>query len=735
MKRLTPYSWLILIIFSSCLTGNKVASTDKQIESLLSQMTLEEKIGMLHSNTMFSSTGVPRLGIPDLHYSDGPHGVRFEGVANGWESARWDNDACSYLPALSALASTWNRDLAQLYGEVLGAECKARGKHVSLAPGVNIHRSLLNGRNWEYFSEDPFFSGELAVPYIQGVQSQGVASCVKHFALNSQAYNQYKVSVEVDERTLHEIYLPAFEAAIQQGGAMAAMAAYNKVRGLWCTESPYLLDTLLRDELGFDGLVVSDWNAVHNTERTALCGMDVEMGTSIKENGKYAFNKYYLADPLLKKVRNGEIPEEAVNKKVRNILKLMLRLDLIGQVPYDTTGMAAKLAIPAHTKAAREIAEESLVLLKNSKDMLPLDPAQYKNIAVIGANATEVFAAGGGSTKLKAKYEVTPLEGLQEYLKGKAHIEYVPGYKLKKKAFKVGHWFTNEFEDFDKDLYKKAVCAASHADLVIYVGGTSHEHGSDCEGYDKPNLKLPYQQDKLLDGILKANSNTVVVLIAGGPIEMGQWYNNASTLLYGSFLGMEGGNALARTLFGEVNPSGKLTTTWGKKLEDMPDHIWGEYPGKNDTVRFKEGIMVGYRYFDTYQIKPQFEFGFGLSYTSFEYSDLDMNPIWNEADDTFDVSFTVSNTGKRYGQEIAQLYVHQQECSVQRPVKELKGFEKVALQPGESQRVTIKLTKRALQYYDIKNKGWKADPGTFTIQIGASSRDIRLQKNFKLEKL
>ena len=313
MKRLTPYSWLILIIFSSCLTGNKVASTDKQIESLLSQMTLEEKIGMLHSNTMFSSTGVPRLGIPDLHYSDGPHGVRFEGVANGWESARWDNDACSYLPALSALASTWNRDLAQLYGEVLGAECKARGKHVSLAPGVNIHRSLLNGRNWEYFSEDPFFSGELAVPYIQGVQSQGVASCVKHFALNSQAYNQYKVSVEVDERTLHEIYLPAFEAAIQRGGAMAAMAAYNKVRGLWCTESPYLLD--------------------------------VEMGTSIKENGKYAFNKYYLADPLLKKVRNGEIPEEAVNKKVRNILKLMIRLDLIGQVPYDTTGMAAKLAI------------------------------------------------------------------------------------------------------------------------------------------------------------------------------------------------------------------------------------------------------------------------------------------------------------------------------------------------------------------------------------------------------
>lgn len=734
MKRLTPYSWLILIIFSSCLTGNKVASTDKQIESLLSQMTLEEKIGMLHSNTMFSSTGVPRLGIPDLHYSDGPHGVRFEGVANGWESARWDNDACSYLPALSAFASTWNRDLAQLYGEVLGAECKARGKHVSLAPGVNIHRSLLNGRNWEYFSEDPFFSGELAVPYIQGVQSQGVASCVKHFALNSQAYNQYKVSVEVDERTLHEIYLPAFEAAIQRGGAMAAMAAYNKVRGLWCTESPYLLDTLLRDELGFDGLVVSDWNAVHNTERTALCGMDVEMGTSIKENGKYAFNKYYLADPLLKKVRNGEIPEEAVNKKVRNILKLMIRLDLIGQVPYDTTGMAAKLAIPAHTKAAREIAEESLVLLKNSKDMLPLDPAQYKNVAVIGANATEVFAAGGGSTKLKAKYEVTPLEGLQNLLDGKARIEYAPGYQLSKKAYKVGHWFTNEFDKFDEELYKKAINTAAQAELVIYIGGTSHEHGSDCEGYDKPNLKLPYQQDRLLKGILEVNPNTVVVLISGGPVEIGEWYNDATALLHGSFLGMEGGNALARTLFGAVNPSGKLTTTWCKRLEDMPDHVFGEYPGINDTVRFKEGLMVGYRYFDTYRVVPQFEFGYGLSYTTFTYSNIKMKPVWKDSDTEFAVSFTITNTGKRYGQEIAQLYLHQNKCSVERPFKELKGFTKVGLKPGESKQVTIKLPRRALQYYDTESKCWKDEPGMFTVLIGASSRDIKLQKDFELKK-
>lgn len=724
-----------LVCLSSCLTGSKSSCENKQIENLLSAMTLEEKIGMLHGNTMFSSGGVPRLGIPDLQYSDGPHGVRHEVIPDGWTSAEWNNDSCTYLPALTALASTWNRDLAKLYGEVLGAECKARGKHVSLAPGVNIHRSLQNGRNWEYFSEDPFLSGELAIPYIQGVQSQGVASCVKHFALNSQAFNQYKVSVEVDERALHEIYLPAFEAAIQKGGALSVMAAYNKVRGLWCTENPYLLDTLLRKELGFDGMVVSDWNAVHNTVHTAMCGMDVEMGTEVKRNKKYAFEEYYLANPLLEKVKNGEIPEETINQKVRNILKLMLRLNIIGKSPHDTTGMATKLATPAHQKAALKIADESYILLQNSNNILPLNLSLYKKVAVIGANATEKFAGGGGSTKLKPKYEITPLEGIRKHFNGKVEIEYTPGYKLNHKAYPIGHWFTNEFDEFNPILYKEAISVASNADLVIYVGGLNHENGSDCEGYDKPNLKLPYQQDKLINGITEVNPNTIVVLTSGGPIELGEWQKRVSALLYSSFTGMEGGNALARNLLGEVNPSGKLTTTWCKKLEDMPDHIWGEYPGKNDTVRFKEGIMVGYRYFDTYQIKPLFEFGFGLSYTSFEYSDLDMNPIWNEADDTFNVSFTVSNTGKRYGQEIVQLYVHQPECSVQRPVKELKGFEKVALQPGESQRVTIKLTKRALQYYDIKNNGWKADLGTFTIQIGASSRDIRLQKNFKLEKL
>lgn len=373
MKRLIPYSLCFLVCLSSCLTGSKSSCENKQIENLLSAMTLEEKIGMLHGNTMFSSGGVPRLGIPDLQYSDGPHGVRHEVIPDGWTSAEWNNDSCTYLPALTALASTWNRDLAKLYGEVLGAECKARGKHVSLAPGVNIHRSLQNGRNWEYFSEDPFLSGELAIPYIQGVQSQGVASCVKHFALNSQAFNQYKVSVEVDERTLHEIYLPAFEAAIQKGGALSVMAAYNKVRGLWCTENSYLLDTLLRKELGFDGMVVSDWNAVHNTVHTAMCGMDVEMGTEVKRNKKYAFEEYYLANPLLEKVKNGEVPEEAINQKVRNILKLMLRLDIIGQTSHDTTGMAAKLATPAHQKAALKIADESYILLQNSNNILPLN--------------------------------------------------------------------------------------------------------------------------------------------------------------------------------------------------------------------------------------------------------------------------------------------------------------------------------------------------------------------------
>lgn len=711
------------------------ASENRKIERLLSKMTLEEKIGMLHANRMFSSGGVERLGIPDVWYADGPHGVRYESVDNGWTSLNWDNDACTNMPALSALAATWNKELALQCGEVIGAESKARGKHVQLAPGVNITRSVLNGRTWEYFSEDPYITAELAVPYIKGVQSQGVAACVKHLALNSQALSQYWISSQTDRRTLREIYLPAFEAAIKRGGAMALMPAYNKVDGLWCSENKYLIDTLLRGEWGFDGIVVSDWNGVHNTVSTATTGTDVEMGTAIKENGLYAFDKYYFANPLLEEVKAGNVDEEFVNRKVRNILRTLIRLDAIGGKPYDTVGMGAKLATPQHTAVARKIAEESIVLLKNDNNVLPLNPQQYKKVAVIGVNANTKFSLGGGSPKVKAKYEVTVLEGLRNRLGENVEITFAPGYKLLNRQFAPAkHYFTDEFDRDFPELVKEAVEVAKEAEMVIFVGGLSHEHGLDCEGYDRPNMKLPYRQDELIAKVKKANPNTVVVLMTGSPVEMGEWYDTTDGVLQCSFLGTEGGNALARVLYGDVTPSGKLANTWAVRLEDMPDIKLGEYPGDNKEVHFNEGLLVGYRYFDSCNVEPMFEFGYGLSYTTFEYSDLEIAPVWNGSEEEFEVAFTITNTGDREGSEAAQIYVHQNESSVMRPEKELKGFEKVTLAAGESKRVATTLNRRALQWWNEEAQTWTDEAGKFTLLVGASSRDVRLQGEFELVK-
>ena len=710
-------------------TASVDRTSDPEIEALISQMTLDEKIGMVHANRMFSSAGVPRLGIPDMWYSDGPHGVRWEGEANGWKPIGWpqNNDACSYLPALSALAATWNKDLARQYGEVIGTESRVRGKTVQLAPGVNITRSVLNGRTWEYFSEDPCLTSELAVPYIEGVQSRGVAACVKHYALNSQADDQYWISSEVDERALREIYLPAFEAAVKRAGVMAMMPGYNKVRGRWCSENSYLLDSILRREWGFEGIVVSDWNGVHSTVPAALAGTDVEMGTAIKENGLYAFEKYYFAAPLKDAVLRGEVPESVLDGKVRRILALQKKLGRLSQKPYDTLGMASKLAVPAHADVALRVAEESVVLLKNQGGMLPLKPQEYRKVAVIGANASTLFAPGGGSTKLKAKYEVSALEGIRTRFKG-CEIEYAPGFKLLNRQYKPAvHRFKDEFNCDFPELRDEALRLASEADLVIYVGGLTHEHGMDCEGYDRPDMKLPYRQDELISAILKVNPRTVVVLMAGSPVEPGSWYDSAPAVLQCSFLGMEGGNALARILCGDVCPSGKLSNTWAQKLGDYADQIYGEYPGNGTTVRFNEGIMVGYRHFEHSGIKPRFEFGYGLSYTSFEYSDLSVRPCREGVR----VSFRIRNSGPVAGKETAQVYVSQNDATLIRPVKELKDFVKIDLKPGESRRVSLILPERAFQYWDDKAGAWSSGKGNFTIRVGASSADIRLVSSLK----
>lgn len=722
-----------LPVFAGSVPGAPAKAADRagdaRIEALLSKMTLEEKIGMVHANRMFSSAGVERLGIPEMWYSDGPHGVRWEGEANGWKPIGWpqDNDACSYMPALSALAATWNKELAREYGEVVGAESKARGKTVQLAPGVNITRSVLNGRTWEYFSEDPCLTAELAVPYIEGVQSEGVAACVKHFALNSQADDQYWISSEVDERALREIYLPAFEAAVRRAGVMAVMPGYNKVRGRWCSENSYLIDTLLRREWGFEGIVVSDWNGVHSTVPAALAGTDVEMGTAIKEKGLYAFDKYYFAAPLLQAVRSGEVPVEVIDAKVRRILKLQNRLGRLDAAPYDTLGMASRLATEKHAEIARRVAEESIVLLKNEGGMLPLNPAVQQKVAVIGANAATLFAPGGGSTKLKAKYELTALDGIRARFDG--DVRYAPGWKLLNRQFKPAvHRFTDEFDRDFPEMKVEAMKLAAQADLVIYVGGLTHEHGMDCEGYDRPDMKLPYRQDELISEILKVNPNTVVVLMAGSPVEMGNWYDSARAVLQCSFLGMEGGNALARVLCGEVCPSGKLSNSWAQALADYPDHRFGEYPGDGKSVRFNEGVMVGYRYFDTYGVKPRFEFGYGLSYTTFEYSSLKVR----RTSKGVKVSFKIRNTGAVEGKESAQIYVSQKNAPVRRPAQELKEFAKVSLRPGESRTVSVLLPARAFRYWDEAASGWSDGKGSFSIRVGASCADVRLEKPIEL---
>jgi beta-glucosidase len=706
---------LAWLVFIPSIMGQSI---EKQIDDLISKMTLEEKIAMIHGNTMFSSAGLERLGIPALTYSDGPHGVRAEVSKDNWKPAGWKNDSSSYLPALSALASTWNVDLAKEYGIVLGRECKARGKNVSLAPGVNIHRTPLNGRNWEYMSEDPFLASRIAVPYIKGVQSQGTASCVKHFALNNQEYQRNSINVEVDERTLREIYLPAFEATVKEAGVLTIMGAYNKMRGFWCCENSYLLNDILRKDWGFKGIVISDWNAVHNTALAATSGLDVEMGTN------KPFDQYYMATPMLEAVKKGEVDEKAIDLKVRNILYVILKLDLLNKPKYDDSEVEQKLATTESRATALQIAEEAIVLLKNKDNKLPLNANKIKTIAVIGGNADYKFSLGGGSTTIKAKYEITPLEGLKKYLGNKVTVEYTPGYNIAKGNQDV----------FDQELFNKAVALAKKSDLVLYVGGLNHEKGGDTEGWDKLSMKLPYKQDSLLDAICRENSNVIVTLMCGGPVELGEWYNKVPALIQTSFIGMEGGNALARVIFGDVNPSGKLTDSWPKKLSESPAHLLGEYPGSNGNEKYSEGLMVGYRYFDTKNVEPMFCFGYGLSYTQFEYSGIKAPETWNNKDSALTISFTITNKGKHVGKEIAQVYIHQAKSSVERPYKELKGFTKVSLKPGESRQVSITLNRRALQFYDVNGKSWKDEAGKFEVLVGASSKDIKLKKEFVLVK-
>ncbi|MEO1049383.1 MAG: glycoside hydrolase family 3 C-terminal domain-containing protein [Bacteroidota bacterium] len=714
---------LIIISFLGfiigCDSGTKNEATDKpenmdtesKIASLMSDMTIEEKVALIHASSPFTSGGVERLGIPELVMSDGPHGVRHE-HGRDWQKDENVYDSSTYLPVGTALAATWNRDLGYQFGTVLGSEANYRGKDIILGPGMNIIRSPLNGRNFEYMTEDPYLNAEMAVGYIKGVQEQGVAACAKHYIANTYEYEREYVNVEMSDRALREIYLPAYKASVQRGEVLTVMAAYNKFRGTYCAHSKLLLDDILKAEYGFEGLVVSDWNAVKNTMEAVNVGIDIEMGTDLEQmrTGKPDYNKFFMADTVISLVKAGTVQESVVDEKVKRILRVMHKIDKFGERQpgaYNTK---------EHQQIARKIAEEAIVLLKN-EGTLPLQKDGIKKLAVVGANATHKHAGGGGSSQVKAFYEITPLAGLQNMLGDQVEINYAPGYEIKKDAA------------LNTSLIEEAVKAVQGADAAIYIGGWIHgytdewnDNAYDAENVDKPDMQLPFGQNELIKAVLKANPNTVIVMMGGGPMDMRFWRDDAKSIVQAWYPGMEGGNVIAEVIFGDINPSGKLPMTFPERLEDSPAHALSSYPNENLLINHTEGIYVGYRYFDTQNVTPAFAFGHGLSYTSFEYSDLSVT----KDGEAVKVSVKVTNTGDKAGKEVIQLYVKDAESSLERPEKELKGFDKVALEPGASQVVNFELNKDAFSYFDDTKGEWVLEPGDFSIMVGGSSRDIRV---------
>jgi len=684
---------------------------ETRVEDLLRRLTIEEKIGMLHADSKFSTAPVPRLGVPTRWLTDGPHGVREDVGPHTWNPAGRTDDYATYMPALSALASTWNVDLARAYGEVLGEECRARGKDILLGPIADIARTPLSGRLYEYFGEDPFLNARFSVNYIRGVQDHDVAACIKHFAGNNQEMGRATIDMDMDERTLREIYLPPFEAAVKKAGVWAVMGAYTKFRGEHCAYSDYLINKILKGEWGFQGLVMSDWGGTYDTRQAVLGGLDLEMGTltSGTEEAR-PYKDYYLANPFLEGLRKGEYPTSLLDDKVRRNLRPMFAMHV-----FDAR-KPGSLNTPEHQATAQRIAEEGMVLLKNEGDALPLDPSRVTSLAVIGENAVRHNANGFFGAGVKTMHEITPLEGIVKRLGDRANITYSIGYA------KLG----------GSNLIERAVAAARQAEVAVIVAGLNHSRYLDDEGWDRKNLRLPYDQDELIQRVVQANPRTIVVLISGPAIEMDPWLDRVPAVLQANYPGMEGGTALARVLFGDVDPSGKLTCTYPKRLMDSPAHALGTYPGTNGTLFYTEGLLVGYRWFDTKNIEPLFPFGYGLSYTRFEYSDLKLVAGDPPDDPVVTAEFEIANTGRRAGAEVAELYVRQAHPGLPRPLKELKGFEKVLLQPGEKRKVSIPIDRRAFAYYDPGKNGWVSEAGDFEIQIGSSSRDIRLHDTFPL---
>lgn len=716
MKRILTSTTLVCCLlfsgtFSCAQMKHKEAGLNKKIEGILKKMTLEEKIGMLHANGIFSTAGVERLGIPGLMTDDGPLGVR-EDVKEGWGSANLTTDSATFFPNGSALAATWNPALAYRMGHDMGEEARERKKYIMLAPAFNICRVPLCGRTYEYYSEDPFLNSRLAVSAVDGMQSQDIAACVKHFAVNNQEIQRNSVSVTVDERALREIYLPAFKAAITEGHAWTIMSAYNKLRGVYCSENDYLLNKILRQEWQFRGIVISDWGGTHSTVQAANNGLDVEMGS------RPPYNKYFFADKLLDSVKAGKVNEKVIDDKVRRILWVIYHTSMAANPP------AGKINTPAHSKTVYEVATESVVLLKNEKHLLPLNTASLKSIAVIGDNASHTFHLGGFGAGVKARYEVTPLTALQSKLGGRLTINYAQGYSGEYHAFRRD---TSKKKDMiDTVKLQDAVAAAKKSDIAILFIGGNRDYES--EGADRKDLGLPFHEQELVDAVTAVNANTIVVVTGGAPYDLSKIKQHNHTIVWSWYNGSENGNALADVLLGKVNPSGKLPFTFPAELKDSPAIALNAYPGENHEVKYKEGILVGYRWFDTKKIEPLYCFGYGLSYTEFKYSDLKSAvPSYKiKPKNNLLLTLNLKNTGQYAGKETVQLYVKRLGSSVvERADKELKAFKKISLQPGQTSKVQLTVPVESLAYYDIKSGKWVVEPGKYEIMAGSSSRDIR----------
>lgn len=705
---------------SSQVTDKEKVQMEKRIEKLIKKMTLEEKVGLLHGNSKFYVAGVERLGIPEWSLSDGPHGVRAEINRHDWAYAGWTNDSASYFPTGTAFAAAWNPELAYRRGEVLGEEARWRKKDVLLGPGVNIIRSPLCGRNFEYMSEDPYMNSVLAVAYIKGLQSRDVACSVKHFAVNNQETNRTTVDVECSERALREIYLPAFKAAVQEGGALTVMAAYNKFRGEFCAENNYLVRKILRNEWGFDGVYVTDWGAAHSTVPSMEAGLDLEMGTLIDK-----YEDWYYANPLIEAVKSGKIPMSLVDEKVGDVLRVMIKTNVLD--PKKRFGPGS-MNTKEHQQATYDAAAEAIVLLKNQNNLLPLDFSSIKSLAVIGDNATRKHSNGGLSSEIKAVYEVTPLEALRAKWGDKVDIRFAQGYE-KLSTFVEGSnngqssgTFSSKTQESDA-LLKEAVEVARTSDVALLVCGLNHDY--DTESFDRLNMDIPYGQVELIQEVVKANPRTIVVMIAGSPLNMAAVDICSPAIVWAWFNGMEGGNALVDVLSGKVNPSGKMPFTTPVSLDQSPAHALGNFPGRDLKVNYEEDILVGYRWFDTKGLPVVYPFGYGLSYTTFDYSNLNTDKETYDQADTIQATFTLTNTGDREGAEVAQLYVSDPVCSVMRPVKELKGFKKVFLKPGESRRITLDIPVSSLAFYSEAQSQFVVEPGEFILQLGASASDIK----------